>query len=347
MADIHIGRKFKNLNPRRSALRQSEVLMTFKRTLQQFGDAKIVLLAGDIFESDVSFSDIEFVVSVFNEHTDKKFFISCGNHDCIEYSVIKKFISLLPKNVHVFTDVMEKVVLDEYNLEVYGASFCAPTLYSSLLAGFEADKSDRIQLMVLHADVNSDSPYNPITYDEIANTQIDYLALGHIHSFSGIKRKGRVHYAYPGVLEPGGFDETGECGVIYGDVYKGGLSLDFYSVSERQYHDLTIDTTGCLCQTDVIELLNKAVSAENLYKITFVGSADFGPLDFELYKDATDAFYIQFSDERDNKPGILDCCNEESLRGETARELQHLKHTCDKAVYNRACEILTKIMCRD
>ncbi len=347
IADMHIGRKFKNLNPRGATLRRSEVLMTFKRTLEQFSDAKIVLLAGDIFESDVSVSDIEFVVGVFNEHADKKFFISCGNHDCIEYSAIKKFISLVPENVHVFSDVMEKVVLEEYNLEVYGASFCAPSLYSSLLSGFAADKTDRIHLMVLHADVNSDSPYNPVTYDEIESTGLDYIALGHIHSFSGIQRKGQVHYAYPGVLEPAGFDETGECGVIYGDVYKGGLSLDFYPVSARQYQDITVDITGCRCDTDVIELLRKVISKENLYRITFVGTADFGSLDLDLYTDATDCFYIQFLDERDNKPGILDYRDEDSLRGSTACELEKLKHTCDEAVYIRACEILTKIMCRD
>ncbi len=347
IADIHIGRKFKNLSPRAATLRRSEVLMTFKRTLRRFDDAKIVLLAGDIFENDVSVSDIEFVVGVFNEHTDKKFFISCGNHDCIEYLVVKKFISLLPENVHVFSDAMEKVVVEEYNLEVYGASFCAPTLYSSLLSGFKADKTDRIQLMVLHADVNSDSPYNPVAYDEIEGTGLDYIALGHIHSFSGIQRRGQVHYAYPGVLEPGGFDETGECGVIYGDVYKGGLSLSFYPVSARQYQDLTVDITGCLSDADVIELLRKVVSKENLYRITFVGTSGFGSLDFDLYTDATDAFYMKFSDETDNKPGIFDYSNEDSLRGSTACELQKLKHTCDEETYKRACEILTKIMCRD
>ena len=44
---------------------------------------------------------------------------------------------------------------------------------------------------------------------------MDYIALGHIHKFSGIKRIGNTYYAYSGCPEGRGFDEEGDKGIIF------------------------------------------------------------------------------------------------------------------------------------
>ena len=347
IADMHIGRKFRHLSSKKAMLRNTEVLLSFENVLERFDDAQIVLLSGDIFENDVSNSELEFVINVFKKHPNKKFFISFGNHDCIEYKSIKTFVSMLPKNVHAFSDTMEMVEVEEYNLDVYGASFSTPSLYSSLLYGFRAKETNRLQIMVLHADVNADSQYNPITCDEIMQSHLDYLALGHIHSFSGFHQKGNVTYAYPGVFEPGGFDEVGECGVIYGDVYKGGTKLDFYPVSQRQYRHVTVDVGAFSSNVEIASYISKITDKDNLYKITFEGVTDFGGIDYDLLRDTTDAFYVEFENKCLSCKNIFDYKNEDSLRGATACALEQLAHTCSDDVYNRACEILTKIMCRE
>ena len=347
ISDMHIGRKFRHLNPRKAALRSSEVLMSFENVIERFDDAEIVLMSGDIFENDVSASEIDYVINVFKKHPDKKFFISFGNHDCMEYNQIKIFVSKLPENVHAFSDSVEKFEVEEYNLVVYGASFSTPSLYSSLLYGFKAEKSDKLQIMVLHADVNSDSRYNPVTYDEISGSNLDYLALGHIHSFSGILNKNNVTYAYPGVFEPGGFDEVGECGVIYGEVFKGGTNLKFYPTSKRQYQHLTVDVSGFSSNEELATYISKETDKDNFYKITLVGTPSFNVFDFELFMDVSDAFYLEFADECTNKRSILDYKSEDSLKGATACALELLRHSSSDDVYERACQILTEIMCKE
>ncbi len=47
---------------------------------------------------------------------------------------------------------------------------------------------------------------------------MDYVALGHIHAYSGARTAGRVPYAWPGCPEGRGYDECGEKGVIIADV---------------------------------------------------------------------------------------------------------------------------------
>lgn len=347
IADMHIGRKFSHLSPRKATLRNTEVLVSFENVLERFDDAQIVLMSGDVFESEVSLSELEFVVGVFKRHPQKRFFISFGNHDCMEYKMMKTFVSMLPQNVHAFSDTMERVAVDEYNLDVYGASFSTPSLYSSLLNGFCAPDDNRVQIMVLHADVNAYSQYNPVTYEEISQSRLDYLALGHIHSYSGILQKDGVTYAYPGVFEAGGFDELGECGVIYGDVYKGGTKLNFYSTAQRQYHHLNVDVTSFSSNAETAAHITKLTDKNNLYKITFTGVANFGSLDLELFADAIDVFYSEFEDKCSASKTILDYKSEDSLRGATACAIEELKHTCSNDIYDRACEILTKIMCRE
>ncbi len=347
MADIHIGRKLTSLNPRKANQRSSEVIMTLEDTLDRFDDARIVLLAGDIFEEDCPSSTVEYVASIFGKHKDKRFFLSCGNHDCIECAAIKIFLSVMPDNVYVFPEKTQKVVLDDMNVEVYGASFVAPNMYSSLLSGFAADDSDRIKLMVLHGDVSSQSSFNPISRDDIGISGLNYLALGHIHSFSGMLSKDGVLYAYPGVMEPGGFDETGECGVIYGDISKTESNLSFYPVSRRRYHTKTIDITGLASDDAVLGLIKNEVNEDDLYKITFVGSPDFSAPDLILYEDVTEAFYVEFANRCVDARSIMDYINEDSLRGKTAKALSLLKETYGEDVYEKACNILTALMCKD
>jgi DNA repair exonuclease SbcCD nuclease subunit len=114
------------------------------------------------------------------------------------------------------------------------------------LQGFTAPETDYVNLMVLHGDVDSPSDtYNPISTENIAASGLDYLALGHVHTYSGIKKAGNTYYAYPGCPEGRGFDETGEKGCIIGTVDKGSCDLKFVPLGGRRYEILKVDVTGC------------------------------------------------------------------------------------------------------
>lgn len=346
IADTHIGRKYVNLSPEKASIRLSEVLLTLEEAINRFSDASLVLMSGDIFEESCPESAVMFVSRIFSRNKDKHFFISCGNHDCRESAPIKLLFRESGSNVHIFGDTIEKVRLEDISVNVYGVSFCAPSSYASLLRDFRAEDEDYINIMVLHADAFSDSRYNPISKDDISFSNLDYLALGHIHSFSGLHKSGNVCYAYPGVTEPGGFDETGKCGVIYGDVYIGNTELEFYPVSKREYHSIDIDITNLTCDEDVISTVRQMLNANDLYKVSLNGfKKNFCP-NISLYNNIIDSFYIEFSDNSENTENIFDYVNEFSLRGKTAKALLEYKEAINPVVFDKACEIITNLMCK-
>lgn len=73
---------------------------------------------------------------------------------------------------------------------------------------------------------------------------LHYLALGHSHSASGLKRAGKTYYAWPGCPEGRGFDETGDKGVYLGQLEGGRVSLDFVPLARRRYLTPSLDITG-------------------------------------------------------------------------------------------------------
>ncbi|MBQ6539842.1 MAG: DNA repair exonuclease, partial [Oscillospiraceae bacterium] len=104
----------------------------------------------------------------------------------------------------------------------------------SLLSGFRAPDSEMLNIMALHGELGGES-YAPIDEKAVGDTNLDYLALGHVHTFSGIKRAGNTFYAYPGCPMGRGFDETGKKGVIIGTVDRGSVDLRFEPLSAREY----------------------------------------------------------------------------------------------------------------
>lgn len=344
IADVHFGRKYNMLTPEKAEIRRSEVLLTFEDTIKRFSDAEVVLISGDLFDADCSDTTVSFVNSVFERYPDKKFFISCGNHDYYGSSAISKLLKEIPTNVTVFDTSLKSCIIND-NVCIYGVSFSSSYNYVSFLRNFKADPS-YTNIMVMHGDVGKDSPYNPISISEIGNSTLDYIALGHVHSYSGISKEKDTYYAYPGTLEPGGFDETDECGVIYGTVSKGMCELEFYPVSVRKYIKKEVDITGLKSDEDVILNLRSFVDENNLYSIDLVGRRSGFTPNIKLYKEMLKAFYIEINDKSLNNDSIFNYIDEYSLRGKTAKYLKELKDTSDSKAYKMACDIITDIMCK-
>ena len=225
LADMHLERNFAHLTQEQAALRKSETLINFKNVIDKFSDADVVLMAGDVFDGEFSKSTSDFLNLVFSSNRDKYFFISLGNHDNLSLSCIDNFLDNLPDNVKVFGECIEKVHLEKHDADIYGVSFSSDYSYASLINNFNVDNPDRLNVLVIHGDVGCESDYNPMSVSDISSTGLDYIALGHVHKFSGIEKINNTHYAYSGVFEPGGFDECDECGVIYGTLQKGNVEV--------------------------------------------------------------------------------------------------------------------------
>jgi len=151
---------------------------------------------------------------------------------------------------------------------------------------------------------------------------LDYLALGHRHGFSNIKREGETFYAYSGCPEGRGFDELGEKGIIIGEVYKGYNNLKFRAISQRVYELIEVDLTGINSQEEILRLIISSVDenkrVENFYKVILKGEV-YSELSINIkklqYRLKEMFYYIKIIDETTVKLDYDMVKNENSLRG--------------------------------
>ena len=80
---------------------------------------------------------------------------------------------------------------------------------------------DQCNIVVLHGQESEYSARDKaeiIHLTALKNKGIDYLALGHTHSYKKERLDARGVYCYPGCLEGRGFDECGEHGFVMLDI---------------------------------------------------------------------------------------------------------------------------------
>lgn len=311
-ADLHFDTPFKDIGEKLSKIHKEELKEVFIDIINfcKREKADILLIAGDVFDNFTLGKDtLYFLENSFKNIPETKVFISPGNHD--PYGN-KSFYNIVnwPKNVKIFKGPLEKVVLEDLQTIVWGAAFTDKYVRESILKNFSGS-SEYINIMVLHGEISNTSQgneYNPIKISEIENSAMDYIALGHRHKFSGINKAGITSYAYSGCPQGRGFDELGDKGIIYGNISKGIVDLNFYKTSKRNYEEVFVDITNCNSNEEVINRIftymkNKNI-ASNLYKVILKGeiSEEF-PLDEEVLEERlkNKFYFIKVIDKTDIK----------------------------------------------
>ena len=325
-ADFHLDSAFGALSAEqaRQRRRESRELLTRLSNYVNQNGVDLVLLAGDLFDSDTTYRETLEALSEALGAMQARVFIAPGNHD--PYSAKSPYATLpWPENVHVFTSkTVERVELPELGCAVYGAAFTAPVQDESLLAGFRALEDDFIHLMVLHGDISAtESRYDPLTKEQIKESGIDYLALGHTHQFGGFLREGQTTYAYSGCPEGRGFDELGEKGILTGTVERGKAELSFVPFARRRYEILNVDVTGRSAE-DALRAALPDATVRDIYRIIFTGETDERGLDLKSIEEqfAPDFFHLELRDETRIGEDVWARAQEDSLRGLFLRELR-------------------------
>ncbi len=341
MADMHFDSAFtSNLSIEESKLRRSEQREVFSRIIEMVKTEQIdvMLISGDLFDSEkVSEETINFMVRKFAEIPEIPVLIVAGNHDPFNMNSVYEKISL-GNNVHIFSIEGGFYDFENLNLRVSGVSF-----------GSEDGSNIKIprtlhpefsNILVMHGNVVSGTAesgirYNPVTKQEIENSGFDYIAFGHVHSFSGINAEGRTYWAYPGIPEPRGFDESGESGVVIGNVLKAGSEFNLHKVSKRNYYILEIDITADISDNEqIIELIDskiKEYGSQNIFRIILNGKvqSDFH-IDIDLLKSRSEklGFFVEIKDETEMEYDLAVDCQDNSLRAEYIRLMQKKLDEC-------------------
>lgn len=331
-ADLHLDSPFEGLGENKAAMRRTEQRQLLYRIeqLAKTEQVQLVLLAGDLLDSASAYAETgEELVKALGGIA-APVFISPGNHDF--YSARSPYARLkLPENVHIFKSPrIECVELPELSVRVWGAAF-TDRYSGAMLRGFSAEKkAGTFDIMCIHGEVNAASAYNPVSENEIASSGMDYIAFGHIHAGSGLKKAGRSWYSWPGCPEGRGFDETGDKQISIVSLEDGKCGVEPVSIARRRYEILNVDLTG----KDPVEAINDALpdgTGDDIYRLILRGETAEAP-DISALKHALEDrfFSLQIRDETELRRDVWEKAGEDSLRGQF---LARLRKEYDEAKY--------------
>ena len=248
-ADIHLDSPFTSQNPleaekRRNALRSAFSSMILYAKTEKVG---LFLISGDLFDDECVTKDT--CINLCKEMAsvpDCSFVITPGNHDPYSENSPYRLVTF-PENVYIFTSPeITKVEIGNTGVCVYGSAYLSDTKEGYSTAGAPLIDKSKVNILMHHGDLDvSGSVYNPISTRQIEESGFDYIALGHIHKGTEIKKAGNTAYAYCGCAFGRDFGECGYKGAIVGDIEKGNVNLHHVRFSSKRYEIVTHDVTGC------------------------------------------------------------------------------------------------------
>ena len=260
-ADLHLDSKMTSLLPADLAkTRRQELLQTFVRMVDFAEEEGVsaILIAGDLFDrKTVSSVAGNTVFDEICSHPDISFFYITGNH---ERSGFLDSLSEIPDNLKLFGK--EWRTYDAGPVAVSGADpdpDAGPERYASLVL----DPSC-FNIVILHGQITEyadASQKESIPLRELRGKPVDYLALGHVHSFQEGTIAPRGTWCYPGCLEGRGFDECGEHGFVLLDINTEDRTCTktFVPFAARKLEEIPVDISGCLTTAEIAERIGEQI----------------------------------------------------------------------------------------
>ncbi len=325
-ADLHLDSAFAALSAdkARQRRRESRDVVNALAELAQKENVDLVLLAGDLFDGERVYPEtIEQLKSALGKIA-RPVFISPGNHD--PFTPRSPYAGGdWPENVHIFrTEELTEIAVEHLGCVVHGAAFTQQHRESEALDAVSAPEDGKIHLLCLHGAVNEPgSEYGNISRAQIARSRFDYLALGHIHQYSGAQREGASIWAYPGCPEGRGFDETGEKGAVLAEVEKGRADVRFVPLCRRRYRILYADVTDST-PVNALEQVMPETAADDICRVIFTGELGGQGINLRaLEEDIAHRFFaLELRDETRIAQDIWHNAGEDSLRGSFLADLR-------------------------
>ena len=257
-SDIHIDSPLSTKLPKDKVKeRRAELLSNLARLGEAASShgARAVVIAGDLFDStSVTKRATRALLDTVRSFSDIHFFILPGNHDAMllsgaEYGDID--------NLHIF----EYGCTSTFELDGVTFTGISPShkgMFDTL--SLDADKKN---VLVLHGELVDGAAKDGecISLREAADHGIDYIALGHYHSYSSKKIDDRADAVYSGTPEGRGFDECGECGYVLVDTDTPRTSHTFIPLARRTMRIVDLPLDGLSDNTEIIKAARARLSS--------------------------------------------------------------------------------------
>lgn len=323
-ADLHLDSKLEsNLPKMKSDERRAELTLAFRR-MTDFAvsnGVSAVIIAGDLFDSDcIRETTKEFVLGEIKRLPDITFLYLPGNHDRGSQLADEPD---LPSNFKIFGKTWTS--FEFQNVVITGVELTddnCRNIYDSLRLDI-----DRFNIVTLHGQLGTECRADAVNRNLLSKKPIDYLALGHYHSFE-LGKMEKTTWCYCGCLEGRGFDEAGDKGFVLLDVAAdNSFTYEFVKNSRRDIIRVECDVSGLEDTFDILKRIEesvKEISHDSMVKVTLKGDVTTNALkDTELFKKhLEDRFWFsKFSDETRLKLSADDYVNDISLKGEFIRRV--------------------------
>jgi DNA repair exonuclease SbcCD nuclease subunit len=317
-----------NLTKEQARERKKEILRTFTRMVEyaRKNDVRAILIAGDLFDTrNVSALARNTVRDMICTNPEIDFLYLRGNHDSDNF--LSK-LEEIPVNLRLFDEVWTSyrygsVVIT--GLELSAAN--QATAYNSLVLSHED-----YNIVTLHGQVEkyqSKDQAESISLNDLTNKNIDYLALGHVHSYVREPLDNRGVYCYSGCLEGRGFDECGQKGFVLLDIDEEThqATTTFVPIAARTLYTLEIDVSGVMTTQQAASRMEEVISqtdypSGSMVKFVLTGDVEVdAEFNTEYLQDLfTDYYYFEkVYDRTQLKIDYNDYEKDASLKGEFIR----------------------------
>ena len=268
-SDIHIDSPLTSRLPQDKVReRRKELLSGFTRLVEEAKalGARAMLISGDLFDSHrVTKRALDTTIDIIEEAKEITFFYLQGNH---EGNALATSVRILPDNLKTFGD--DWTYYDVDNVTIVGRNQITEDMFNGLNLS-----PDRKNIVTLHGELR-DRCASPETIGlkDAAGRNIDYLALGHYHSYSAEAIDDRGAAVYSGTPEGRGFDETGDKGYVVLSTDSQRVLYSFRSFARRKLHIITVDLDGAVRTNEIGERAERAlrsISREDIVRLELSG----------------------------------------------------------------------------
>lgn len=289
-ADVHLGARHADLGEQAAAQRDRQ-FAAFRATVDLAIEEKIdlFLIAGDLFDSNTQpRRSVERVAAELHRLVEARIrtVMIPGTHDVYDRASIYRSHDLPALAGAIGTDLVTlltpevpSVRLDALDVSVHAHVFATKRAPHSPLDGFDVSGDPSTwQVGMIHGSIaipnQTDHDEVVITTDEIAASGLDYLALGHWHSFSK-GRAGKTVYAYSGAPEPVALDQdrAGHVLLVSLDLRDGNrtVTVEERRVGKTRFEKVELDAATIPTQPALIDQLAARADPDLVLDVRLIG----------------------------------------------------------------------------
>ncbi len=274
-ADIHWGMNPDSDKPW-SRDRAQAIRDTFSEIIRQakIRDVDFLFIAGDLFHRQPLLRDLKELNYLFSTIPQVQVVLIAGNHDRVRPNSALMSFDWCPNVTWIMDETMSSVYFKNLNTEVHGFSYHTREITESRLDDVHAPDNQRIHILLAHG---GDASHLPLDKKLLSSSGFSYAALGHIHK---PEIAPDFSYAWPGSPEPLDKTETGQHGMILGEISgetRRVTSLEFIPLALAQYIPLVVHVSPATTNGELTNRIQEEImrrGTEHIYRFRIRGMRD-------------------------------------------------------------------------